>query len=523
MFFFNKFSKLLNMKKLFVLFSIAFLAVSVIGQNPKNHSGFLKTVSKQKIMSIEGINKNFLNFHSKNIPSKQLPHLKEANVLKQRLDSVVAPGFDKDEYVYDANGNVLLDNYFEWDGSQWVKSWKDEYTYDGNGNQIQNISYEWNGSQWVILWKYEFIYDANHNQLQEVNYDWDGSNWVNSYKSEFVYDLDNNMTQSISYYGSELPDGVWINGNKNEFVYDENGNLVQNISFSWYNEIWENTSKTEFILNDAGTNIQTIQYGWEGDNWASLDKYEYVYDTNQNISQVVISEWNSIEWMEAAKYEFRYDANQNMILSNLIYFFEDQLITFMKEESVYDDFGNRISYSFYTIDDESEEFTLTPIWKEEYVYDNSFTFDDLILPFMPGDLESDTEFDVEMVFQMDINLMFKHKLTQLTYYEGDGDSWLKSGDYTVYYSEQNITGVKDLNVANNVNVYPNPATNQITFNIDASVDQLKVDFYDIQGKLVLSQLSNNNKPVLIESLNEGLYFYRLSENQNFYSGKFMVK
>jgi hypothetical protein len=80
-----------------------------------------------------------------------------------------------------------------------------------------------------------------------------------------------------------------------------------------------------------------------------------------------------------------------------------------------------------------------------------------------------------------------------------------------------------LKSAYNVNVFPNPATNQITFKIDASVGQFIVEFYDIQGKLVLSQLSYNNSPVSIESLDEGLYFYRLSDNLNFYTGKIMVK
>ena len=111
----------------------------------------------------------------------------------------------------------------------------------------------------------------------------------------------------------------------------------------------------------------------------------------------------------------------------------------------------------------------------------------------------------------------------MKYYEGNGDGWIIAGDFFIYYSEQNITSVKDLNAANNGYVYPNPATNQVSFNIDALADQFTVEFYNIQGKLVMSKISENNRPVSIESLNKGLYFYRLSENQNLFTGKIMVK
>jgi hypothetical protein len=227
--------------------------------------------------------------------------------------------------------------------------------------------------------------------------------------------------------------------------------------------------------------------------------------------------------VEAAKKEYEYDANGNITLSNLIYIDEGESFNFSKEEMVYDDFGNRTLYSYFEMDFENEELPLIPKLREEYEYDNSYTFNDLILPFNSDDFESDLEFDVEAVLQMDINLIFKHKLTHLTYYDGDGDGWMMAEDYNVCYSEQNFTGVDDRNMADNVNVYPNPATNHVTFNIDASDGQFTVEFYDIHGKLVMNKTSENNSPVSIQSLNKGLYFYRISGNQNFYTGKFMVK
>jgi len=508
------------MKKLIIFLFAALLTVSVTGQNAKNHSGFLNKESKQKHLLVPGMSDKFLNFEFQPKSSKQYLQLKEANAVKQRLDSVVFAGSEKDIYVYDANGNILSDNYFDWDGTKWVNSWKDEYAYDGNGNQIQNISYEWNGSQWVNSWKNEFSYDANGNKVKEIQLNWDGSNWINSDKDEYSFDSNGNQTEYIGY---TWEGNQWFNSIKAEYTFDSNGTLTKYINYNREGDNWLNNYKMEFVFDANGKNTETFAYSWDGENWYNSEKYEASFDANENITEYVYSDWNSVEWVEAAKYKYEYDDNGNMTLSTLVYIDGDESFTYLKEESVYDDFDNRISYSYYEIDFENENFPLIPVRKEEYVYDNNFSFDDLILPFSPNDFESDIDFEFGDESIPDINQMFKHKLTHLTYYDGVGDSWVKSEDYIIYYSEQNITSAKDLYLANNVNVYPNPATNQVTFELDASVNQFTVEFYDIQGKLVLTLLSNNNQPVSIESLNEGLFFYRMSDKLNFYTGKFMVK
>lgn len=509
------------MKKLIVLFCTAFLIVSVIGQNLKNHSGILSKLSKQKELSVLGINHNFMQFHSQNTSSKQLPHLKEANALKQRLDSVVAPGFDKDEYFYDASGNMIQDIYSEWEENHWRTTVKYDYSFGAGGNLEKNITSNWENGQWVNFMKDEYTLDDSGRQTEQVRYSWVEGQYQKSGKEESAFDENGNQTQNIKY----LWDGnQWINGSKIEFTYDEGGNQTQNIGYNWNNNLWVNSSKNVMAFDSIGKNTQIIGSGWDGENWFHVEKYETVYDENENITRFVYSEWNVSEWMEAAKFEYHYDAVGNMVLSDLIYLFEEQEIIFMREESEYDGYGNRTYYVFLSIDGENEDFTLLPMWKQENVYDNSFSFKDLILPFTSGDFEVDKENDFEgEVGQMDLNLLFKHKLTNLASYEHDGDNWVSAGDYTIYYSEQTVTGVNENKLTNNIRVYPNPATNQVTFNITAAIGQFNVELYDLQGKLVLNRLVSNNNPVSIESLNDGLYIYRLSENQNFYTGKIMVK
>jgi hypothetical protein len=512
------------MKKIIVLFCSALLSISVIGQNTKNHAGFKSKLFKQNELSLPGIDDKFLKFRNQNKSFKQLSHLKEAELARQRLDSVVSPGYDKDIFVYDALGNLLLDTYFEWDGSQWIKIWKEEYIHMENGSWTQSISSDWVMNEWVKTYKDEYSYDLNGNQTKYTSSYWDGSDWLNSNKDESVYDENNNVIHNTYYNGLGFPGEFWVEIYKDEFVYNETGKLIETIQYEWANDSWRTTMKMQFGFDESEKITQTFVFGWENENWTEWEKYETLYDINDNISEFVYFEWNGFEWVEAAKYIYEYDAGGNMTESNLVYFFEDLSIVFSKEEFVYDDYDNRVLYSLFAFDGENEDFLLSPTWRQEYEYDNNFSFEELILPFTSSDFESDFEVGFEgEPGQQDLNDMFKHKLTHLSYFEGDGVGWQMVGDYMLYYSEQNITGVNDLNLSSHVNLYPNPATNQITFNLDGLVGLFNIELYNIQGKLVMSKIGENNRPVSIETLNEGIYFYRLSENQNFYTGKFMIK
>lgn len=527
------------MQKLILLISTAFLTVSLMGQKMGVHSQILNKSSQKK-------ETQFSVFKERDskiiIPEQNNQHLirfKEANIIKQKIDSVVAQGYDKEEYIYDANGNMIRNIYFEWDGSQWrnsvkyeqtfdasgnqtqniiynwdntqwVNSLKDEFTYDGNGNQTQNTSYIWSNNQWMnYSGKDEYTFDANGNQTQHISYVWVDDQYLKSDKDEFSFDIDGNQTQNIRYFwdGDE-----WTNFIKYDITYDGSGKQTQNISYSWENNQWVNYSNSEFLYDSNGNIVQIISYSWDGSKWSNSEKYETVYDSNGNIEQAVYSFWEVDQWLAIYKDEYLYDANGNMILKNSLDNIDSQWLSVLKEESVHDDFNNRTVHAISSWDMESEQ--TENIWKTEYTYDNSISFDQLILPF--STLDSDEG-------EIDLTLMFKHKLTHLTYYEGEGDNWVPAGDYTIYYSEQSITGNQDFNSILQVGVYPNPATNHVIFTMDGLDNQFSVELFDILGKLVFSQVIYNNQPVSIESLAKGLYFYRISANQDSYTGRFMVK
>lgn len=198
-------------------------------------------------------------------------------------------------------------------------------------------------------------------------------------------------------------------------------------------------------------------------------------------------------------------------------------INLYREESVYDEQGNRSEYSIYELDWDTE--LLEKSRKTETSYDNSFAFEDLILPFMSEDEEEDydyyyDDYDEE---ELDLKTVFNHKLLHMVTYAGDGDNWLVESDFTLVYSEQNITSIGQENSGNKMSVYPNPTSSQATFLLEGAVDRFQVEIFDIQGKMVISQLGENNTPISLDGLNDGIYFYSLKSKGKNFSGKLVVK
>ena len=489
------------MKKTFLLFLAVFLTVSVFSQNVKNIPDLFNKAPRQKELSLHATKDIFLIFKDQN----KLSLTKAANAAKYQLDSVIIEEWDKDEYLYNASGNVIRNTYFGWNGSQWDNISTEEYAYDENGYLAGTVFSDWDGTAWAKYWKFERTYDANGNPLKNSGYSWTGSVWENYYIAEFKYDSND---RSIEFTSKVNLNGIWTNEIKEGYSYDDAGNLTVVSQYQWENNQWVDYMEIKYAFDVNGNQLQWVQYFWDGLGWNQEGKVDYIFNENNKITQSDWYAWSTElnDWSNQGGLKISYNANGNQILFEL---FMGDLNT-SQVESAYDDSGNKIAVTNYIWDEQSLK--LVPSTKEEYFYETEFSFEDLILPTISEDFNS--------IFDLSL---FTSKMTRIAYSVWDGAGWTYYYDLTLSYSGNFPAGVKNLNRAAGVTAYPNPATDQVTFRIDDSADQFTVNLYNIQGKLVLSQVSYNDKPVSVKSLNKGMYFYRISKDMNSYTGKFMVK
>lgn len=93
-----------------------------------------------------------------------------------------------------------------------------------------------------------------------------------------------------------------------------------------------------------------------------------------------------------------------------------------------------------------------------------------------------------------------------------------------YYGESNkgdLTNVENMEVYNNLEIYPNPANDVLYINSDK---QGLIEIYDIKGKLIISKIVSDKKTV-IESgfLNSGMYLVKFTDNEGSIDLKKVIK
>jgi len=203
---------------------------------------------------------------------------------------------------------------------------------------------------------------------------------------------------------------------------------------------------------------QFLYYVWDVTNsqWMPHHKEEYTYNANGNLAQLLRSGWNETtnQWIIDFKYEYTYDTS-----------------------------GNMAQFLYYAWDETTSQWVAD--WKYDYTYDNSYSFSDLILPYP---------------YYFNI-ILFNHMLTGIVYYDWDETSsdWVISSRDTLYYSEQNVNSVSEINGAE-LKVYPNPFTTSTTIEYELKhPEAIRITFYNQFGKQVdvieVSQSQGLNKVV----------------------------
>jgi hypothetical protein len=429
-------------------------------------------------------------FQGKNSISNQADHQKSAMAVKQKLDEFSGEEWDaingqwmpdyKSVIIYDANFNVLkfLDYFWDSNSNHWISDGSEEYSYDANGNITQSLYtyFDEETNQIVIAEKYVYSYDGQGNETQEILYENDASNLlVATSKYEYTYDAGGKRTQGIRYGLDEITNQL-VAIQKENFTYNSNGMEIL------------------MILSDMLVST-----------WVQYQKYESTYNSNGNKTLYTFSDWdyNYNKWGDPSeKYEYSYNASGNLIQEfQYMKGSNSQWEAYSKDEYVFDANGNNTQHtSYYGWDQTTGKWT--EVWKEEYAFNNTYSFDDLILPFD------------------DYDEIFTHMLTEIKDYSWNLNTltWELGYKTTLRYSEQNYTSVsqrgKDI-----VSVYPNPFAESVSISLPASNSKIIFDLFDQQGRKLMTRLISSDQKVSLQGLNKGMYVYRLNVDGKIQSGK----
>jgi hypothetical protein len=90
------------------------------------------------------------------------------------------------------------------------------------------------------------------------------------------------------------------------------------------------------------------------------------------------------------------------------------------------------------------------------------------------------------------------------------------------YRDNGITSITQFGNSSQTNIYPNPAKNILY--VQSPETGVKIEIIDLLGKTVLSQVSSStSEGVNIQSLSNGTYFVKITDNKGVYTKKFVVE
>ncbi len=404
----------------------------------------------------------------------------------------------------------------------------------------------------VISTTEELTNNTNINTVLKGNYGIEESSDKNviytKFKDVYAYDENLNVTSITRYYYDESIHKIF-NQSKEDFIYDGNGNILMHI-FSYWDDpksIWDGSSKDEYTYNAYGRMTSHILSYWnQTDNkWGiAISKKEYAYDTNENLLMYIDYKWDAISssFLVNTKDEYVFDTNRNMTSDIFSYRdeFSKTIVTYSKTEYTYDGNGKETRFDWFTFNQSTSGWDINNraeltynsqgnlVSEIDYNWDQSNTKGDPIY-------KKEYTFDAngKMIKYIDYQWTTNYYLAKLieeSKYDVSGNKVMDSisgpniapSRSTYYYSEHVPTVINNSN-DNKINVYPNPATDYILFDVSSVGEEATIELFDIQGKMVLEQKLSENKQVLVGSLRGGQYLYKLNNSGNIYSGKIVVK
>jgi hypothetical protein len=98
------------------------------------------------------------------------------------------------------------------------------------------------------------------------------------------------------------------------------------------------------------------------------------------------------------------------------------------------------------------------------------------------------------------------------------------GNFTNILPDNNCddVAVEDLVAEDIINIYPNPATDNITISLRENITNAVFTLYDMQGRVLIRQAVSNEDVIPVSEFAAGIYIYNISTGKERYQGKMRI-
>lgn len=280
----------------------------------------------------------------------------------------------KEEYDFNAVGETEQYSSFRWDDAndQWDEGFRVEHFYNSENLLDHKLYYSDSSgtSNFGLYYKLEFGYNDNDDLSLRIDYVYDenSSSFVESEKTEWSFNDYHNYLQIIEYYWLEGTQ-TWQWDNKKEYSYDNDQNVTKLEEFIWDFAAfdWVEDTKTEYDHNAANNKVLEIESIWDSNeqSYVASSKKEWDYEGDLKIERRTYTYDEIVSSFKITdKVEYTYTA-EGMLSSEAYYSWNsdnDSWTKNLKNTYQYNQFGDRIMFSFYFPDATGESWEISTRW-----------------------------------------------------------------------------------------------------------------------------------------------------------------
>lgn len=364
---------------------------------------------------------------------------------------------------------------YSWDAdlNNWLHDSNTTYTYDNAGRltdellkepetemNISRISYAYDLSGNITVTE-EFEYNMEINQWFPVS----GEKWVNTLTAE---------SQINGVIEQTIENGIWVNKTRIEYILDQYSIPTQLRTYHWDGNDWILSSRTGLLTWADWPNRElaayTLQYMQEN-NWVNAERYSSQHDGDNYTATTEI--WANEQWVNSTRESYsRTETQEEIILENWTAQGWEKT---EKYQGTFDYYGNPTGMYY------------------SYWYG--------------------TEWELELEFFFDLKYNESNDVTEmvLRYRDTELSEPVNMSKYVFSNFLHFTTDVPEINVLNNVKVFPNPVKNTFTIQIDANANaNYQVNIVNLAGQTVFSNsYTNPSISVNTEKFTTGMYLLNI--------------
>ena len=365
---------------------------------------------------------------------------------------------------------------FSWDED--LNDWKHDsnttYTYDDAGRVTEEIAQE--AGTDIYISRISYSYDLFGNITEEVSYVRGFDEWtpVSGDKSVYTISAESQINGVIE---QTLENGIWVNKTRIEYILGANNIPIGLRTYNWDENEWILHSKT---MNVSWADWDTRKLAgytemlWQNQNWVNAERYTTQYD-GENYTATTET-WVNIEWVNSERQTYsRTEIQEEIVLEKWT---EQGWEKTEKYKGTFDAYGNPTGMFYSSWYETGWELEMELFF--DLLYNEANDVTEMILRYRDPELSEP------------VNIS-RYKYSSFLHF---------------------TTDVPEINVLNNVKVFPNPVRSTFTIQIDESkITNYQVNIVNLAGQTVFSNnYSNPFISVNTENFTSGMYLLNIKTN-----------